>query len=481
MRSIAETARAALRRSGRGIGGSVSLARQQWSRFCADTRGNLMVMLGFAAVGLVGCVGIAVDTSVAYNVRSKMAAAVDAAALAGARAWASPNRDADIQNFFSANFQAGYMGSTVEPVAIVVNPQDRTVTVTARATIPTFFMGVLGTDSIDIEASAQATLSSRDVEVALVLDVTGSMASSNRINDLKTASHELIDIVVQDLQDPFRSRVAIVPYSNGVNVGSYADAVRGPITAGATCEYPAAPTCETYRFRRADNNNWTEHDVSTCVTPRTGPHAYTDAAPITAPMPPNFPPPGSYNPCPSAMIIPLSDNKTTLHAAIESLTTGGSTAGQIGVAWGWYMLAPNFSYLWPVNNQPMNYNEVHLGQEVMKVVIIMTDGDFNSRYNSGVLAKDSGSGSGSGQYKINQNSHNGSTYTQSETLCAAMKAEGVIVYTVGLAISGSTNVTNLMNNCASSPQHVYLPSTGTELKQAFRAIANEVAKLRISM
>jgi len=62
-----------------------------------------------------------------------------------------------------------------------------------------------------------------------------------------------------------------------------------------------------------------------------------------------------------------------------------------------------------------------------------------------------------------------------------MKAEGVIVYTVGLAISGSTNVTNLMNGCATSLDHVFLPSSGTELKQAFRAIANEVAKLRISM
>jgi hypothetical protein len=145
------------------------------------------------------------------------------------------------------------------------------------------------------------------------------------------------------------------------------------------------------------------------------------------------------------------------------------------------MLAPNFSYLWPSANQPMNYNEVHLGQQVMKVVIIMTDGDFNSRYYNGVLAKDSTSGSGSSDKKINENGHNGSSYTQSQTLCTAMKSEGVIVYTVGFDIGGIAAAINLMNNCASSPDHVYLPSSGTELKQAFRAIANEVAKLRISM
>lgn len=483
MRLITRPVRAATGRAGTAIGRSFTRLRQSWTHLCSDTRGNLTVILGFSAIALVGCVGIAVDTSVAYNVRSKMAAAVDAAALAGARAWASPNRDADIQNFFSANFQAGYMGSVVEPVDIVVSPQDRTVTVTARATIPTFFMSVLGTDSTDIEASAQATLSSRDVEVALVLDVTGSMKDD--MDDLRAAANELVDIVVQDLQDPFRSRVALVPYSNGVNVGSYADAIRGTYTEDTTCEYPAEPTCETYRFPDATSSHtMREHIISTCVTPRTGPQAYTDAAPNTASFPPNFPPPppnADYNPCPSVPIMPLSDNRTALHGVINALTDGGSTAGQIGIAWGWYMLSPNFSYLWPAANQPMNYSEIHLGQEVMKVVIIMTDGDFNSRYNSGVLAKDSGTGSGSSQYKIDENSHNGSPYTQSETLCTAMKAEGVIVYTVGFDIGGIADAIDLMNDCATSPEHVFFPDSGTELKQAFRAIANEVAKLRISM
>jgi hypothetical protein len=257
--------------------------------------------------------------------------------------------------------------------------------------------------------------------------------------------------------------------------------VRGTYTEDITCSYPAAPTCETYRFRRADNNNWTEHDISTCVTERSGTQAYTDAAPNMALMRPHFPPDGTYNPCPSATIMPLSDNKAALQAAINALATGGSTAGQIGIAWGWYMLSPNFSYLWPTDNQPMDYDEIHLGQEVMKVVIIMTDGEFNSVHYNGVLAKDSTDGSGTGDKKINQNSHNGSPFAQSQSLCTAMKAEGVIVYTVGLALTGLTNVTNLMNGCATSPQHVFLPDTGTELKQAFRDIAVQVSNLRISM
>lgn len=455
---------------GRGWRGCVRLAR--------DTRGNLSVLVGFCAIALVGGVGIAIDTSVAYNVREQLGAAVDAAALAGARAFASPNRDADIQNFFDANFQEGYMSSVLEPLDIAVDNEARTVTVTARATIPTFFMRVLGQESTDVAASAEATLSSRDVEVALVLDVTGSMEDD--MDDLRAAANELVDIVVQDLQEPFYSKVALVPYSVGVNVGSYADQVRGTYTADTTCEHPAVPTCETYRFKNAYNGNWTEQDISTCVTERTGVHAYTDEAPNLAPVGRNFPRP-DHNPCPAATIVPLSSNKTALHNSINALTDGGSTAGQIGIAWGWYLVSPNFGYLWPAASQPKQYGEVHLGQEVMKVVIIMTDGEFNTVYNSGVIAKDSGSGSGDARYKINQNSTNGNPYVQAAELCAGMKAEGVIVYTVGFDISNSTNVTNLLNGCASQPEYVYMPETGTELKQAFRDIAVQVSNLRISM
>jgi len=479
MRTIARPVRAADGPHGGGMAKSRKRAQRNWARFLRDAHGNVSILFAFCAIALVGGVGIAIDTSVAYNVRSQLAAAVDAAALAGARAFASPNRDADIQNFFDANFQAGYMGSILEPLQIASDGEARTVTVTARAEIPTLFMSVLGTDSTNIAATAEATLSSRDVEVSLVLDITGSM-SGQRIIDLRSAANELVDIVVQDQQDPFYSKVALVPYSNSVNVGTYADQVRGTVTAG-TCTYPAAPTCSSFEFPRESDDDLITYDISTCVTERSGPHLSTDAAPSLAPLGPQFPPPGSYNPCPTATIMPLSSDKGALQSAINALGTSGSTAGQIGVAWGWYMLSPNFGYLWPAASQPRDYGELHLGQEVLKVVVVMTDGDFNTIYREGVNARNSTSGSGSNAYKINQNATNGSAFAQAELLCDAMKAEGVEVYTVGLAVASTTGATEFVNNCATDSQHVYLPVDGTELKQAFRDIAVQVSNLRISM
>jgi len=47
----------------------------------------------------------------------------------------------------------------------------------------------------------------------------------------------------------------------------------------------------------------------------------------------------------------LSTDKTTLKSKIAGLVAKGSTGGQLGVAWGWYMLSPNFGYLWPSASQ----------------------------------------------------------------------------------------------------------------------------------
>ncbi len=475
MRNSARPLREPAGRMGGLLARAFGRAQGACGRFLRDTRGNIAVMLGFCAIALVGGVGIAVDTSVAYNVRSQLSAAVDAAALAGARAFASPTRDADIQNFFDANFQAGYMGTTLEPLQVAVNNQDRTVSVTARVTVPTSFMRVLGKQFTNVSASSEATLSSRDVEVAMVLDVTGSMGGT-KIADLKTAAKDLIDIVVQDLQDPFYSKVAIVPYSVAVNVGSYADQVRGTLTAG-TCAYPG---CTEFEFEDATSSHDTQtFSATTCVTERPGANIATDSPPTVAPLGPHYSD-GEDNlySCVDAPIVPLSSNKTALKATIDALSANGYTAGHIGVAWGWYMISPNFAYLWPAESQPRDYGEIHLGQEVLKVVIVMTDGDFNMFYQDGVTAKNA---TGSKDHKINEYAMQGDSFDQGENLCDNMKAEGVIVYTVGFAIGSGSSAEDFVNYCATSSDHVYLPASGTELKAAFRDIAVQVSNLRISM
>jgi hypothetical protein len=416
---------------------------------------------------------------------------------------------------------------------------------TASATVKPIIAHLWTQSDFTLTANSDVVRSSKNLEVAVVLDITGSMSGS-RITDLKTGAADLVDIVVKDQQSPFYSKVAIVPYAVGVNVGSYADAVRGAVTARAitdvskanpavvasaahgfivgdkvtisgvsgptmlngntysvtaasansftinantanapsyvsggvaACDTSTNPGCLNFTFTSANFTTVTRK-LSTCVTERTGTYAYTDMAPSIAPVGRNYPNPNS-NPCPSATITPLSSDRTALKAQISALSIGGSTAGQIGFAWGWYMVSPNFGYLWPSATQrPAPYKT----KDLVKVVVLMTDGAFNTPYCKGVIAKDAGSGSGSASDHINCTATNGDAFSQTRKLCDAMKdpALDLTIFTVGFDVGGDANATSMLKYCATDAQHVYFPATGSELKTAFKSIAQEISSLRIA-
>jgi hypothetical protein len=237
--------------------------------------------------------------------------------------------------------------------------------------------------------------------------------------------------------------------------------------------------CDYLRFTNA-NNTIKVFPISTCVSERPGANAYTDAAPSTTLLGRVYPaasPMGSTtNPCLTPVIAPLSDNKTQLKSSVDALAAGGSTGGHIGIAWAWYLLSPNFSYLFPSVSKPAAYGTDHL----YKVLILMTDGEYNSSYCTGVISQDSTSGSGSANDHINCDAPNGHAYEQSDELCDAIKAAGIIVYTVGFNVNSSVNAQNLVANCATSMDHAYYPDTGAELKTTFQLIAQEISELRLS-
>jgi hypothetical protein len=140
-------------------------------------------------------------------------------------------------------------------------------------------------------------------------------------------------------------------------------------------------------------------------------------------------------------------------------------------------LAPNFNSLWSSDSAANDYDPL----KTVKAVVLMTDGDFNTPYYNGVIAKDSLGGSYSyNDVRINQNASNGSSASQAEKLCTAMKAKGVTVYTVGFAITANSAAATLLSNCASSSDKAYLADSGTALVAAFEAIGRDITKLRIT-
>lgn len=407
--------------------------------------------------------------------RGKLQDALDAAALYAARSTATdtPGVNTIGNKALGANMQL-IPGAklTSSSFALVTAQGDTKVvaqaTVTLAAYAPTEF-----THS-PVTVNSEVTRPGSNLEVSLVLDTTGSMSGAP-IASLQTAAKQLIDLVVSDTQTPYYSKIAIVPYSNSVNPGTLTDTVRG---SAGTDTGAGVPGQAKIKFTPKSGSTRT-FNVSTCVSERTGSEAFTDASYTTAKVGWVYPPPSSSgNNCIGATVRPLSSDKTALKATIDSLSANGSTAGQIGLAWGWYTVSPNWNGAFTGSSAPAAYGSDHL----IKVVVLMTDGAFNTGYCNGVIAQDSGSGSGNDSDHINCNATNGDAFTQAQTLCNNMKhlAHPIVIYTVGFNVGSDASSQNLLSHCATDASHVYFPSSGTSLQVAFQQIAADLNRLRLS-
>jgi Flp pilus assembly protein TadG len=622
-------------------------ARAFAGRFLESTSGNTAMIFGLVAVTVIMAGGAGIDVARAVSMKTRLSSALDAAALAvGTQLNMTQDQlKAMAQKYFDANYPAGALGDT--DALDLVQTGDR-ISLSVTGHVDTTLLRIININQFDLNVTNEVTRSANNLEVAVALDITGSMKGTP-LSDLKTAAKDMVDMIVQDVQTPYYTKLALVPYAASVNVGSYADSVRGSITGpktitgaawqtganktitGATKATPAVITstahglvagdkvwisgvsgmtqlnnkpyivgtttantfqlkdynnvnvnstgystyssggivrkcvvptagvngcevqvtsaghgfadgdyvvisgvagmtqintgtnatwqvsgvtadtfnltgtmpsgtttaysaytsggsayctvqgCEFLRFTNA-NGGTKVFPISTCATDRTGADAFTDVAPSTSLLhrtyPAASPMASSTNPCVGQTIMPLSIDKTALKAQIDTFAAGGSTAGQLGVAWAWYLISPDFGYLFPGASQPAAYGTDHL----FKVVVLMTDGGFNTAYCNGVISQDSTSGSGSSNDHINCNAPNGSAFAQAQSLCDAMKAPGkdIIVYTVGFNVTADTDAQQIMNYCATDADHAYFPSTGAELKTTFQLIAQEISQLRLS-
>jgi Flp pilus assembly protein TadG len=199
------------------------------ARFARDERGNVAMLFALACLVIFPLVGFAIDFSRVVVDEHKLQMATDAAALAAAH-----------DSFMEADERRAIIDAHLEHLEEELGRQityelsqdsNGKILLVTHLTTQTTIAQVMGRDIVEITARSAAVEGGSDIEVAMILDITGSM-SGTRITALRTAAQDLVDIVVRDEQDPYYSKVAMVPYAVAVNVGPYADAARGAIKPG---------------------------------------------------------------------------------------------------------------------------------------------------------------------------------------------------------------------------------------------------------
>ena len=182
-----------------------------------DVAGNFAIIFAASALVLLAGVGVAVDASIAQKNKAHLQDTADALTLMAAREGiADPavlQRVAD--QYFSLNF-SGAEAVNLEVVSF--GKVGDTYTVELGNRITPQFANLLGVNTLNIRASSSVVYGQRNLDLALILDNTGSMRGA-KLAALKTASHNLIDILYASPAAQAGTQIGIVPFASWVNVG----------------------------------------------------------------------------------------------------------------------------------------------------------------------------------------------------------------------------------------------------------------------
>ena len=489
-------------------------AKALLNRFSGDQSGNVAMIFGLTSMVVVALVGGAVDYGRWLSARNQTQAAIDSALLAAGRTAQTTYGDAT-KAILSATSYYNQMKSNItssDTVNFVSKNSATSFEARGSAYVQTPFLNILGIDRLPVlqlgevkQAESSIAVggnSGTNIEVSMMLDTTGSM-SGQKLIDMKLAAKDLIDIVVWEDQSTYTSRVALAPFSAGVNVGNYFQAVTNQNPTPAS-HYVYPSSCYTNGVLKNSCKNKSQYLVidnvakAKCVTERLGTDELTDRAPGTNSWLTTYNDALAYNysnitsltsagvqnksswdtlsetlttTCPEATpITPLTSNKATLKASIDSFVAEKATAGSLGHAWAWYLLSPEWNSIWPSNSRPEPYSKMaevgEFGQpKLRKIAVLMTDGAYNT----------------TGGAQFNDNTTPTTPIRQrASNLCTAMKAKGVTVYTIGFQVGGDSNAVNMLSGCATQTSYFYNAANGDALRAAFRDIALQITKLRLT-
>jgi Flp pilus assembly protein TadG len=314
-------------------------------RFADDERGTFAMLLGLMFSVMLGILGIAIDYGRAIHTEDRLTNSLDAAALAAGRALIDGNMsDDEIKDMalkrLEENFKSG--GGTpgsLTATEMTLNRATGAVTINTTAVVPTTFTSLFGVPSFTMPRDVAAIFDQQDIELAIQLDITGSMRGQ-KLQDLKEAlngkfadryndgsnpdEQGLFDILLPDQKGTNKVRIALAPYASGVNLGvAAAKEVTNDRHSGSGCTYDRAGSETTDDFVGSGTYFKGKADIT-----------------------------GERDCPPNNTVRPMTEgannkaDREALKAEVDSYAVSTSTAGQLGSNWAWNLIAPKWGDFW---------------------------------------------------------------------------------------------------------------------------------------
>ena len=415
-------------------------------RLVADFRGarngNVAIMFGLAIIPLVGAVGVALDYSRASNTRTGLQAALDAAALILSKE-AQGLTEAQLLARAESVVKANLPNPNIKDLVITPNftsPQlgSFKLTLSATGTVDTTVAG-LWQPTMGVGTTSEVVWGMKRLELALALDNTGSMRSSNKMTELKKAAKNLLTTLQKAAKKPDDIKIAIIPFDTGVNIGtSYKN--------NDWFDYDQLDCNGNQSGKGCNANNWKDYWAG-CVRDRTYPYDTQDNPPNSTDTKfPVVPDCGSLT-----KMLPLSNDWAALNSKIDQMQPNGMTNVTIGLVWGWHALT---------TGAPLSEASAPK-EDLDKVIILLTDGDNTESWKNSNNTKQTSSS------EINK---------RTKLTCQNVKDANIKIYAVRV-IDGNAS---LLRECATNSTMYYDVQNADQLSAVFSAIAQNLANLRLS-
>ena len=429
-----------------------------FGRFKSDQRGTTATIFGLTVLPLFGFVGAAVDYSRAATVQTDLQKALDAAALTLVKLpiTATP---LELQNAAESVFARGFgLGNITSLAPLVISRDGKKVAVSRSGTVANTIMPLMGFPSTRVAGSSSATWGTQRIEVALVLDNTGSMDQridgTRKIDALKGQVTKALESLRRVATEADSIKVSIVPFDTEVRLdaatyrdkdwlrpvdgmrrqdwtgyvydrrGSYAGNDKPP-TDGRDSRYPAISDTE---YRAGNRMGDLARGQLPTVRPLTSIYDRRDYDSLTA--------------------------------VVNGMAPRGFTNIALGAVWGQATLS---------RSEPFSEG-ADADDAVRKVMLILTDGDNTAHHVGNTVENADWAGSRSEAERIVT-----AIDSKTRTACESAKAAKIEIFTIRL-LKGNED---LLRSCASGADHYSNVQSSRDLSTAFQAFIEAITRTRI--
>ena len=349
-------------------------------RFAKKEDGTLLIFGVYVFVMMLMVVGWGIDLMHYERERAALQYTLDRAVLAAA----DLDQTLPPEEVVADYFEKSGLGESLSGVSVSEGLNYREVFASAEIEMNTQFMHMTGIDTLTAPALSKAEERVDAVEISLVLDVSGSMNSNNRLPNLRVAAKDFVDSMDANTEDDKLS-ISIVPYATQVSIPQSLFAQLN------TSEEHDYSRCLNFEFNHFDQ---TEIAASTPYqrTMHFDPWYYYDGRkddPVAIVgmdegLDSSLPVCEALS---SREALVMQQDPEALKSYIDNLIGRGNTSIDIGMKWGTAMLDPLFNDLVGTMisdgdvpavfaDRPYSFEETN----TLKVVVVMSDGQNTSQY-----------------------------------------------------------------------------------------------------